>query len=71
MPVQVMLRPLLNAQSSPLLASIDTQGEIMDALKYKVRVLNVGIMKIMPQFMLKTPSMRRRAKAMHRIIDRM
>ena len=28
MPVQVMLRPLLNAQTSPLLASIDTQAEM-------------------------------------------
>ena len=71
MPVQTMLRPLLNAQSSPLLASIDTQDEIVDALEYKVRVLNVGIVKMMPRFMLKTPSMRRRAKAMQRIVDRM
>ncbi len=71
MPVQVMLRPLLNAQSSPLLASIDTQAEIVDALEYKIRVLNVGIVKSMPRFMLKTPSMRRRAKAMQKIVDRM
>ena len=71
MPVQVMLRPLLNAQASPLLASIDTQAEIVDALEYKIRVLNVGIVKMMPRFMLKTPSMRRRAKAMQQIVDRM
>ena len=62
---------MLNAQSSPLFASIDTQDEIVDALKYKVRVLNVGIMKMLPRFMLKTPSMRRRAKTMRRIIERM
>ncbi len=71
MPVQVMLRPFVNAQSSPLLASIDTQAEIVAALEYKVRVLNVGIVKILPRFMLKTPGMRRRAKATQRIIDRM
>ena len=71
MPAQVMLRPLLNAQSSPLLASIDTQDEIVDALKYKVRVLNVGIMKMMPRFMLKTPGMRRWAKVTQKIVDRM
>ena len=70
-PAQTMLRPFLNAQASPLLASIDTQDEITDALKYKMRVLNVGIAKLMPSFMLKTPSMRRRAKAMDRIVDRM
>ena len=71
MPVQVMLRPFVNAQTSPLLANIDTQDEIVEALEYKVRVLNVGIIKMMPRFMLKTPSMRRRAKAMQRIVDRM
>ena len=71
MPAQEMLRPFMNAQSSPLLANIDTQAEIVDALEYKVRVLNVGIIKMLPQFMLKTPSMRRREKAMKRILDRM
>ncbi|MDE0540446.1 MAG: cytochrome P450 [Rhodospirillales bacterium] len=71
MPAQEMLRPFLNAQSSPLLANIDTQDEIIDALEYKVRVLNVGIVKTMPRFMLNTPSMRRRAKVTQRIIDRM
>ena len=71
MPAQEMLRPFVNAQTSPLLANIDTQAEIVDALEYKVRVLNVGIMKILPRFMLKTPSMRRRAKAMQKIVDRM
>ena len=71
MPVQSMLRLLLNAQSSPLLANIDTQAEIADALEYKVRVLNVGIVKTLPRFMLKTPSMQRRAKVTQQIIDRM
>ena len=70
-PAQTMLRPFLNAQASPLLASIDTQDEIDDALKYKMRVLNVGIAKLMPKFMLKTPPMRRRAKATDRIVERM
>ena len=71
MPVQVMLRPFVNAQTSPLLANIDTQAEIVEALKYKVRVLNVSILKMMPRFMLKTPSMYHRTKAMQKIVDRM
>ncbi len=71
MPVQAMLRPFMNAQTSPLLANIDTQAEIEDALEFKVRVLNIGIIKMLPRFMLKTPAMRRRAKAMHQILDRM
>ena len=71
MPVQVMLRPFVNAQTSPLLANIDTQSEIEEALEYKIRVLNVGIIKMLPKFMLKTPAMRRRARATQQIIDRM
>ena len=71
MPAQEMLRLFVNAQTSPLLANIDTQAEIVDALEYKVRVLNVGIIKMRPGFMLKTPSMRRRARAMRQIVDRM
>ena len=71
MPVQKMLRPFLNAQASPLLASIDTQDEIEDALKYKMRVLNVGVAKLLPKFMLHTLPMRRRAKATNRIVERM
>ena len=71
MPAQAMLRPFVNAQTSPLLANIDTQAEIDEALEYKVRVLNVGIVKMMPRFMLKTPSMRRRAKVTQQIVDRM
>ena len=70
-PVQQMLRPFLNAQASPLFASIDTQNEIEDALKYKMRVLNVGLAKVLPKFMLHTPSMRRRAKVTQEVIGRM
>ncbi len=71
MPAQAMLRKLLNAQTSPLFASINTQSEIIDALDVKVRVLNVGIVKTTPRFMLKTPSMRRKMKVMQQIIGRM
>lgn len=71
MPAQRMLRELVNAQTSPLLANIDTRDEIVDALKYKMRVLNVGIIKLLPKFTLKTPAMRRRAKAIENIVDRM
>ena len=70
-PAQTMLRPFLNVQTSPLFASIDTQDEIADALKYKMRVLNVGLIKLLPSFMLKTPSMRRREKSLNRVIERM
>ena len=69
-PAQLMLRPLLNAQVSPLLTSTDTQDLINDVLKYKMRVLNVGLAKVLPRFMLHTPTVRRRAKAVHALTER-
>ncbi len=70
MPVQRMLRPLLNAQMSPLLTSTDTQDVIDDVLQYKMRVLNVGLAKILPRFMLRTPATRRRARRVEELTNR-
>ena len=70
MPVQRMLRPLLNAQVSPLLTSTETQDIIDDVLKYKMRVLNVGLAKILPRFMLRTPTTRRRARRVEELNNR-
>ena len=58
-PTQQMLRPLMNAQVSPLLTSTHTQDLINDVLKHKMRVLNVGLVKLLPKFMLRTPIARR------------
>ena len=69
-PAQRMLRPLLNAQVSPLLTSTHTQDLIDDVLKYKMRVLNVGLAKILPRFMLHTPMARRRGKVTDRLTER-
>lgn len=69
-PAQQMLRPLLNAQVSPLLTSTHTQDLIHDVLKHKMRVLNVGLAKLLPKFMLHTPSARRRASVTNRLVER-
>ncbi len=71
MPAQTMLRPYMNAQASQLLASIDTQDVIDEALKYKERVLSVALMKVLPKFMMHTPTMRRRTRLIRQIIERM
>ena len=70
LPAQRMLRPLLNAQVSPLLTSTHTQDLIDDVLKHKMRVLNVALAKLLPRFMLRTPVARRRAAVTDRLVER-
>ena len=65
-----LCRRMINAQLSPLFIGVDSQDIIDDLVKYKERALMVHIMKIMPKFMLKTPSMRRRAKIIDVLLSR-
>ena len=70
LPATRMSRLMINAQLSPLFISVDSQDVIDDLVKYKERALMVHIIKIMPKFMLKTPDMRRRAKAVDTLLQR-
>ena len=65
-----LCRRMINAQISPLSVTVDTQDLIDDLIKYKERALSTHIVKILPKFMLKTPSMKRRAKAVDRLLER-
>ena len=65
-----MCRRMINKQLSPLFISIDSQDLIDDLMKYKERALSVHIMRIMPEFMLNTPGMKRRAKAVDTLLER-
>ena len=65
-----LCRRMINVQLSPLSVGVDSQDIIDDLVKYKERALSVHIMKILPKFMLKTPDMRRRAKAVDTLIHR-
>ena len=69
-PATGMSRRMINAQISPLMVGVDTQDLIEDLLKFKERALAVHILKIMPGFMLKTPGMRRRAKKIETLLQR-
>ena len=69
-PATNLCRRMINAQLSPLSVGVDSQDIIDDLVKYKERALSVHIMKILPKFMLKTPDMRRRAKAVDVLIHR-
>ena len=65
-----MCRRMINAQISPLSVSIDSQDIIDDLMTYKERALNTHIVKVLPKFMLNTPGMKRRAKAVDTLLER-
>ena len=65
-----MSRRMINAQISPLIIGVETQDLIDDLLKFKERALAVHVIKMMPKFMLKTPGMRRRAKKVSTLLER-
>ena len=66
----LMCRSMVNAQLSPLFISVESQDLIEDLAKYKERALIVHIIKALPRFMLKTPGMRRRAKIVDTLLER-
>ena len=65
-----MSRLAINAQLSPLFVGVDSQDIFDDLAKYKERALNTHIVKALPKFMLNTPRMRRRAKAVDTLLER-
>ena len=65
-----LCRRMINAQISPLSVSVDTQDLIDDLIKYKERALCTHIVNVLPRFMLNTPGMKRRAKAVDTLLER-
>ena len=65
-----MSRLVINAQPSLLFVSVESQNIFDDLAKYKERALLTRIIKILPKFMLSTPGMRRRAKAVDTLLER-
>ena len=65
-----LCRAMVNEQISSLHVGVDTQDLIDDLVTYKERALSVHIIKIMPKFTLKTPGMKRRAKAIDEMLER-
>ncbi len=65
-----MCRRMINAEISPIAVGVDSQDIIDDVLDYKKRALMTHAMKVLPKFMLNTPSMRRKGKAIDELISR-
>ena len=65
-----MCRRMINAQLSPIFIGVDSQDIIGDLMTYKERALSVHIVKALPKFMLNTPRMKHRAKAIDTLLER-
>ncbi len=69
-PGTFMSRFMINAQLSQLMLSVDTQDIIEELMEFKERALMTHVIKVLPKFMLHTPGMRRRAKAVDTLLER-
>ena len=65
-----MCRRMINAQISALCLSVDSQDIFEDLTAFKERALNTHIARTLPKFMLNTPGMKRRAKIVDTLLER-
>ena len=65
-----LCRVMINAQLSPIFIGVDSQDLIEDLIKYKERALTTHVMKALPKFMLNTPGMRKRARNIDTLLER-
>ena len=65
-----MCRQLINAELSPIAAGVDSQDIIGDLIEYKERALATHVVKVLPKFLLNTPRMKSKAKAVDQLISR-
>ncbi len=65
-----LCRRMINAQISPFTVSIESQDIVDDLMAYKERGLSTHVARVLPKFMLHTPGMRRRAKIVNEVAER-
>ncbi|MCY4609811.1 MAG: cytochrome P450 [bacterium] len=70
LPATYMCRRMINAQISPLFIGIESQDIFDDLVAFKERALNVHITRTLPEFMLSTPRMKRLAKTIDVLLER-
>ncbi len=69
-PATLMCRKFINAQISPIMVSVDSQDIVENLITYKERALNTHMMKALPKFMLRTPKMKKQAKYIDTLMER-
>ena len=67
---QDMCRRMINCQISPMSVSVESQDLFDDLMTFKERALNVYMLRLLPEFTLKTPGMKRRAQAIDTLLGR-
>ncbi len=70
LPATRVCRRMINAQISPLFIGVESQDIFDDLIAFKERALNVHIIRLLPEFMLGTPRMKRTAKAVDILLER-
>ena len=65
-----LCRHMINAQLSPIMLSVESQDLIDDLIDFKERALMTHIIKILPKFLLYTPGMRRKARVIDELLER-
>ena len=70
LPATRVCRRMINAQISPLFIGVESQDIFDDLIAFKERALNVHIIRLLPEFMLGTPRMKRTAKAIDILLER-
>ncbi|WP_419854954.1 cytochrome P450 [Candidatus Poriferisodalis sp.] len=65
-----LCRQLTNACITPTLISVEADDVMDDIISFKSRALKTQVIKVMPPFMLRTPGMKRKAKAVEVLFDR-
>ena len=63
LPATGMSRLMINAQVSPLTLGIESQDFVEDLIRFKERALTTHVARMLPKFMLRTPSMKRASRA--------
>ena len=63
-------RRMINAQLSPLFLAVESQDIFDDLMVFKERALTTHIVNALPRFMLNTPGMKRRAKSVDTLLER-
>ncbi|MCY3567345.1 MAG: cytochrome P450 [Chloroflexi bacterium] len=70
LPLAEMCRQLTYTELSPIAAGVESQDIIGDLIAYKERALATHVVKVLPKWLLRTPSMRRKAGAIDELVNR-
>ena len=65
-----MCRLMVNAQASPIIIGIESQDVVEDLVAFKERALTTHVAGLLPKFLLHTPQMKRRSKAVNTVAQR-